>query len=264
MDNLERIKEGMERALTSYEVAKLIYVEPLAKMMLDDPEKGIRSIFESYNKGLDSAYTDENGVNARAFIESLAGGPAETVPWAVYNSVGAAYPYLERKHKDMALGEILNILDGINSQYVQITHTPGIREPLLLADVCLTRWLYWPGLGEGMRIVRDNKNFIEFSENMLCETGEFDPIKIKNEFTVAYTILHPKFCKWGEQYAEFAQDKTPEFLDRVLKAIAAISFSRGDDCKYADEDISPLPKVLHEKIYQFRDEKDWADYTKFK
>lgn len=189
----------------------------------------------------------------------------ETIPWRVYNSVGAVYPYLDREQKNRALKQVLNILDGLRSSYVNgaegIGHTTGIREPLLLTDIVLVRGHYLPGIGESRNIVRQFPNFYEFRKGVMNEQGEFYVGQVKNDFLMSFTLLNSKYCDYGEDYANFALEHTPEFLDRVLNGIAAIIYKRGPNPDGEKNDVLPLPKKLHERIKQFGQKRDWVDHT---
>ena len=136
--NIEEIVRSIDRFHLLQDIAVEEYIRPLAQALMDDPKKAIEQIFNSYNKALDSAYGKD-----KSFIFAIAGGPYETIPWALYNAVGAVYPYLERDMKDLALGKILNILDRLNYADVNglrgIGYTTGIREPLLLSDIGIVR-----------------------------------------------------------------------------------------------------------------------------
>lgn len=269
--DLEKVMEEMARSFTSHEVSSLIHVEPLAKLLLDDPDKGISQICNVYNKGLDEVYTNSKGENCRAFIESIAGGPMETIPYAVYNAVGAVYPYLNREQKNKALRQVLNILDGINTRYICESHTNGIREPLLLSDINICRWPYWPGLHEGKQIVTKFPAFVSFKENMIDSSGRFISGKVLSDFIVAFEILRSKNCNYGDEYAALAQEKTPEFLERVLKGIAAVIYGplKGVDLAKFDlparenDGFGNMSYDIRERIQKYRQEADWVDKTLF-
>lgn len=80
MDNsFERVKTGIYRAFDSHETAALIHVEPLAKLLMDNPDKGIELICSTYNKGLDCAYTNDDGINWRALLKLV-----QEVRWKQY------------------------------------------------------------------------------------------------------------------------------------------------------------------------------------
>ncbi len=140
-------KKLVQKMFDSHDVSALMHVSILAQQLKDNPKTGISLIYQTFEDALNQAYT-QDGVNHRAFVESQAGGPMETIPWAVYNSVGDVYPYFERDQRFSALRQVLRCLDKYNTKYVQDTHTPGIREPLLLTDICIVRPVYWPDYKE--------------------------------------------------------------------------------------------------------------------
>ena len=140
MNDQEDIMKSITSAFDAHDISAFLHVSPLAEELMRSPDKAIPEIKATYEAALDQAYTGKDGVNVRALVQSMAGGPFETIPWAVYNSVGAAYPYLTRPQKNLALRQMLNILDTRNT--MEITgdggrpgHTTGIREPLLLSDI---------------------------------------------------------------------------------------------------------------------------------
>ena len=79
----------------------------------------------------------------------------------LYNAVGSIYPLLDRKQKDEVIKAHLNHFDRLNYLYVNINHTPNIREPLLLTDITLARPLYWPGLKDEEQICGGKESFAE-------------------------------------------------------------------------------------------------------
>lgn len=148
--NSEKIEKAIERGYDVHTINALIHIAPLCEFLKRDPDKAIEMIASTYNRALDDAYTDRKGENNRDFVEGVAGGPCETIPWQTYNAVGAVYPYLTRTQKDRALKQLISIWDEMNWGYVNgergTGHTTGIREPLLLSDVEIVRPIYWPGL----------------------------------------------------------------------------------------------------------------------
>jgi hypothetical protein len=253
----------LHKCLDSYEAAAIVNVEPLSQMLKDNPDKAIDMIFNVYNKALNDAYTDDEGKNIRGFVEAIAGGPHEAVPSAVYNVVGEVYPYLERPQKDRALRKVLDCMDGINSAYVQISHTPYIREPLLLSDIQIVRWIYWPGLHDEKHLWKDKNDFFEIKDKLIDENGMFRRNIVRSDFLVAYALLRKRTGNFGEEYARASN---PEFLERVMKGIVAMRFAHAEN----EEDVIEgkrrleelLPVSLHSRIEPLRLERDWVDYTK--
>lgn len=231
------------------------------------PCKGVLEIRKTYDRALDEAYTDERGVNMRSFIEATAGGPYERIPWTLYNTIGAVYPTWTREQRDLALSQILGILDGRN--YAEVNgaygtgHTTGIREPLLLADIKVARGIYWPGLEEQMSLLNKFLTFEEFSEEILDLNG-FDRSKVTSDFLLAYTLLRKP--EWNDAYARFAKTFTPRFLERTITGIAAMNFFRGDPA--IDEERLKrmhelLPASIIPDLERAREKRDWVDYRKF-
>jgi len=257
--DIDRIIEGLNKYTDSYEAAAFVHVGPFAEMLKDNPDKAIDMIFAVYNRALNDAYTDDEGKNARAFIESIAGGPHEAVPSAVYNAVGEVYPYLERPQRDKALRQVLNILDKINYVYVQNSHTPFIREPLLLADISVCRWLYWPGIEDGIGLIKKYSSFDELKEETIDERGLFIRDKVRSDFVLATALMHGKYSQWGDDYIDVAN---PTFLDRVFKGIVAVDFARIPQEKLESrlkEFHEVWPERFKQKLDSIRQEKDWVD-----
>ncbi len=267
---IEELVDGVRRCFVSHEASSLVHVEPLARMLMDDPDKAIDMIAGVYNKALDDAYTGEDGVNNRAFIEAIAGGPMETIPANVYNAVGVVYPHLDRARKDKALRRVLDIMDGINYGYVQESHTPFIREPLLLADIYVVRRLYWPGLDEGKALLKqfgntDIEDFLRLKEEIIDEDGLFRGDRVRSDFVVAYSLLRKDYCAFGEFYVGSAN---PFFLERTLQAITGMRFARAE----SEEEIlcrrerlrELLPASVQDRIDYHLEQADWVDVSKFR
>lgn len=266
---IKQLIDGLEKAFISHEAASIVHVEPLARMLMDDPDKAIDLIVGIYNKALDDAYTKEDGENVRAFVEATCGGPYEAIPADVYNAVGTVYPFLDRERKDKALGKVLNIMDMINYFYVQISHTPFIREPLLLGDIYVARRLYWPGLDEGDSILKQFGNsgsdsFANLKNAIMDDDGNFRKDKVRSDFVVAYSLLRSDRCEFGELYANSAN---PAFLERTLQAITGMRFARAESQKEQTEGRERLkellPETVQDKIDYHLHQADWVDYRKF-
>ncbi|OGJ18540.1 hypothetical protein A3K73_05005 [Candidatus Pacearchaeota archaeon RBG_13_36_9] len=267
--DIERIQKEVQRAFDTHEAAAFAYVSSLADTLMDAPDKGIDLIVKTYNQALNDAYTNERGVNNRAFVQAMAGGPHEAVPWAVYNAVGTVYPYLDRKQKNRALGEILRILDTRNYAEVNggngVGHTTGIREPLLLSDIVIARWLYWPGLHDEEHLWKDKACFCDFQAETMDKEGMFYPTRVNSDFLVAYALLRKDFTPFGEEYAQAAN---PAFLERALKGIVAMRFAgakgQSDVIKGTERLKELLPEIVHDRIEPLRQEGDWVDYKEFR
>jgi hypothetical protein len=198
--------------------------------------------------------------------------------------------------KNCALEKILNIMDGINNRYIQISHTPYIREPLLLTDICISRPMYWPGMEgeEGEHLIKKyTPLFCDFKTELINEEGFFNKNEIKSDFIVAYTLLRKDFCNWGEEYVEIANER---FLNRVLQGITAMRFAdyfklkslsqeeidginhESQDMEFYSKNKTKLNQILDKKIVEGRnrlrellpqslqdkieekiEQKDWAD-----
>lgn len=267
---IKKLKAAIEGAFSVHDAAAAIHIEPFAQLILDNPDEAIEMIGKIYNKALDDAYTDEKDGNCRAFIEAIAGGPCETIPWAMYNAIGAVYPFLERPQKNKALGKILNILDSRNYGEVNgargMGHTPGIREPTLLSDITIARPFYWPGLHDEEYLWKDKIIFSDLQKEIIDDDGIFRKNKVNSDFLVAYALLRSDFSSFGEDYVKVANS---DFLDRTLQGIVALRFAK------RRKDIDPsvengtrrlkqlLPSSLHNRIEPIRQKADWADYSLF-
>ena len=268
---LKELVDGIERCFVSHEAASVVHVEPLARMLMDDPDKAIDMITSAYNKALDDAYTDTDGKNVRAFVEAIAGGPMEAIPADVYNAVGAVYPFLDRERKDKALGKILNILDGINYCYVQISHTPFIREPLLFGDICAVRMLYYPGLDEGKTLLEQFGNsgvdsFLELQKEIIDENGLFIRNKVRSDFLVAYSLLRTNLSDFGEMYAGTANHL---FLDRTIKGLVGMYFGQKgaedqDQGEIRVEFRQILTPSVQDRVDYHLEQRDWVNHRQFR
>jgi len=257
----DRLTLELGSHFTRHEIVAREYAQKLADLLKADPEKGINEIVRAYNDALNDVYTDDEGQRQRGYVEAIAGGPFEAVPWAIYNAVGSAYSSFTRKQKDLALKEILEILDRRNYLEVQTTHTPGIREPLLLADIKLIRPLYWPGMDEGKKIIEEfNGDFAEIQATMMDCDGLFFPESVNSDYIVAYSFLRSDFCDFGEAYVGVAN---MEFLDRVVRAVCWQRFGRTNDeveiRKGTERLMELLPVSLHERIEPLRLERGWFE-----
>lgn len=260
----EDLGKGIQKCFDSHDAAAIMHIPILAQTLKDNPKEGISLIYPTYETGLNQAYT-RNGHNNRAFIQGLAGGPMETVPWAVYNAVGDVYPLLERKDRFGALRQVLRCLDQNNTQHVQDTHTRGIREPLLLTDIAVVRPVYWPGLEEGQFKIKQYESFEELKENLIDENGMFKRDKVESDFIMGWTLLCSAWSRWSEDYAKVAN---PKFLERTVKGLVNYCFAKRTDPKSIRQEIADfkthLPEQFHSRIAPLVKEKDWPDYKEFK
>jgi len=266
--------EGMRKELVRHEIALVEFVDPLSRALQEgNPEKVLEQFGSVYNKALDAAYTNKEGVNQRALTQTLAGGPFEYIPWAMYNALGAVYPYLNREQKDIALRQILNILDRRNFAEVNgergAGHTTGIREPLLLADITVCRGrFYWPGLGEGEYLIKQYDNFFDFQNDLMDEQGNFVHLPVardmgnegvNSDFIVGNTLLVPESSSWGEEYMKRAN---PQFLERLVRGITWIYGARNKTAlKDMKEDYHP---GIHHMFEPMLEQGGWADKTQFR
>ncbi len=257
--DISKILFELELSCFRHEIAATEHVDSFASLIKDNPIRAIRQIKEVYDKSLNQAYTDpKTGKNARFFVEAMAGGPLEIIPRKIYNAIGAAYPLFDRATKDAALHGILSILDYRNYQEVQMSHTNGIREPLLLSDIVVVRGLYWPGLESEAAVIKRYTYFHELWAE-ISDGSHFNPRQVESDFLFAYALLRSGICSWGEEFVEVAE---PRFLDRAIKSIVAIWFHKGKHTKKEIREI--MPESTHQKIDQFIKERDWADWEKFK
>jgi hypothetical protein len=265
----QHILQGLQRCFDAHDIAALMHVTPFTQQLLENPELAIPAIRRTYDQALDEAYRDEKGDSQRDFVEAIAGGPYGHIPWMVYNAVGAVYPALPREQRDLALRQILDILDGRN--YLEVNgatgagHTTGIREPLLLGDITIARQRrYWPGLEEQMQLINAHPTFERFSEVMMDANG-FIKSCVASDFLLAYALLRKP--GWNEEYAAFAETFTPRFLERTMSGIAAINFGMGHpetEEGRAGRLHTLLPPRVHPLLEQAKERKDWVDYHLFR
>jgi hypothetical protein len=276
---------GLKTDATNEQILGNIYADKLVELLRKNPAEGIRKIRPFYGEALDKSY--EGKEISRGYAEALTGGPFEAIPWAVYNAVGLVYPELNREMKDLALIELLKIFDRYRYDIVQLSHTAGIREPLLLSDISIAEPFYWPGLDEGKEILKEYHDFPILKTALIDDNGLFfhsgvnwdfkeivdegrDTLKIarhravNSDFVVAYSLLRSDFCDYGEDYIGIANSA---FLDRTLRGIVAMRFSEAeteDDIKKGKERLHQLlPKSLHERIEPMRLEDGWTSRKKF-
>lgn len=258
--DIDGLVSSIGKAFLDQEVAVLEHIEPFRQALQDrNPDDLLSKVKEMYDKTLESAYGDK-----LSLVNALCGGPIATVPAAVYNSVGLIYPFLDRQQRDKGLRGILDILDGINSAYIQISHTPYIHEPLLLTDITACRPVYWPGMDEGKTKLKGYLTFEDFQRDYMKE-GLLDPKKVSSSFIVGYSLLRADFCPFGE---EFVKASNPNFLNRVLKGIVSLRFHPGrGGIPRSEEEIRKghkrlrelLPESVHDKLEPLRLEADWVD-----
>jgi hypothetical protein len=188
-DDIDRVVKGLERHIGKHEIAALTDVGSLADLLKKNFSEGIMHVREIYDKALDYAYTDEKGVNHRGYVQAMCGGPYEAVPVAICNAIGELYPNLTREQKDQGLRAALDLMDGQNYVVVQDVYTVNVREPLLLADIYVARYLYWPGMDEGKSLISKFPGFFEFQNEMIGEDGLFRQDRVRSDFIVAYSLL---------------------------------------------------------------------------
>ncbi|MFA5953684.1 MAG: hypothetical protein WC812_03760 [Candidatus Pacearchaeota archaeon] len=240
-NNQENLFENIKNTFSNYYFIADDYSEKFSQLLWENPEKALDELFNIYDEALNKSYTDsKTGENHRFFVEATCGGPHEAIPSALYNSIGLIYPILDRETKNYALKKILGILDGIKSDYVQISHTSYIHEPLLLSDITIARPIYWPGLDEGKFLINKSKIFPDFKVEFIDENGFFKKDKVNSDFLVGYSLLRSDFCNWGEDYVNIVNQN---FLNRVLKGIVSMRFSHFFSLKnLSEEEIEGINK----------------------
>jgi hypothetical protein len=209
---------------------------------------------------------NEGVANAREIIEAVRTKTYERDPHLLddfcpdtelYNALGAIYPQLSREDRKLALCAYLAQMDSVNTRYVNTSHTPFIREPLVLANISIERGIYWPGLNDQKRLW-ENKSFDEFREDTMDSNGLFKTEVVQSDFLVAYAILRGDCTNFGEEFRRAAH---PQFLDRVYKGIAAIVFAHADNRSKLIERRRKmkglLPTESFNAVDRHRIKKDW-------
>ncbi len=258
------LTRSLDNCFDAHEIAALESGVSLEQLLREDPRKAIEMVPSILDRGLNTAYTQEDGTNVRSFVQATCGGPCETVPQAVYNAVGDAYPMLSRELKDRAVCTISRILDRQNYLTSQL-QIEGLREPLLIADLVLaSNHLYWPGLNEGCSLLKKYDDFFEIWKEIAGENGLFDRAKVNSDFLVAYALLRSDICRFGRDYIRVAN---PNFLNRVVKGIVALRFApaKGEgEIKIGTTRLQELlPEELHSQIESLRQERDWTKVRSF-
>lgn len=198
-------------------------------------------------------------VNTMKFDDDPEPESDKMYPRTLRERFGEMYPHLNREQRDIVLKVVLDTMDGDNYLVVQNDHTPHIKEPMLLADICISRPLYWPGLDDGKRLLEEHKKFSDV-QKLLTKKGMFRKGKVKSDFVVAYSLLRSDF---GEEYIQVVN---PRFLYRVMKGIVARRFAvptYGDDQEEIEHGINRLkevlPESLHPHIEPMRKEAEWTN-----
>jgi hypothetical protein len=259
--DIEGMVGGIQRIFHAQEIAVIEHVDPFRDALQDGRvDELLERVKEVYDGAVNSAYGDSLSI-----VNAMCGGPVETIPSAVYNAVGLAYPFLTRQQRDKGLRGVLNVLDGINSRYIQISHTPFIHEPLLITDITQCRPQYWPGLDEGHLVLKDHLSFDSFASAHMDKNGLLDPRTVNSSFIVAYSLLRSDFCSFGE---DFLRAVNKSFLERVLKGIVTLRFGPYRGGKPLEEEKVEsghkrlrelLPASLHDRLEPLRLEADWVD-----
>jgi len=166
-----------------------------------------------------------------------------------YNAIGAIYPLLNVEDRKKVTGKFINRFDGINYNYVQNNHTSYIREPLLLADILLGRWIYFPGLFDEEKLWEGKESFSELEKEIIDENGLFKVDKVNSDFLVAYALMRTDITPFGEDYIKAAN---PKFLDRVIEGVANLGFNNLTQKEEIETKRKTfygiLPKSIHEKF----------------
>lgn len=263
-DQEVNFKGLLQKAFDSHDGAAFMHIPILEQQLKDDPNNAINLIHQTFEAALNQAYTND-GENQRAFVESLARGPMETIPWAVYNAVGGVYLYLEKNQRFAALRQVLRCLDKYNTKIVQDTHTCGIRDPILLTDIAIVRPPYWPGLDEGWAKIKNFSSFNELEKEMIDDEGMFKKTKVRSDFIMAWTLLCSQWSPWGEDYVKIAN---PKFLERILKGLVNYCFSNRSTAESINSELqnfkANLPQSTYHRIEPLTKEKDWPNFEDFK
>lgn len=272
--NVDDIVTDIGNIMAQHELAAEEYMEDLERRLRENPDDAVSTIAETYKMALKDA---EGPVSGGSVYTS---SPFEAVPRAMCNTVGAAYPYLDRDQKDEALGQILSVFDGMN--YADVNgargagYTNGVRDPVLLADIAIARPLYWPGLDEGQHVVDQYEDFESLQSDIMTDRGTMNPEAVSSDFLVSYALLRSDLHDWGE---DFAQAADSEFLDRTIRGIVATRFGlfayedinerkerplRDDEIEAGRSRLQELlPESLHDQIDPLREEEFWVDASKF-
>jgi len=252
-ERMKRVFQGMQNSFMKHYFISEDVTEKFSQLLWENPKNALNNLFDFYDKTLDKAYIDSEGNNNRSFIEAECGGPHGAIPSAFYNSIGGIYPFLNRELKNYALGKIFGILDLIDFQSVQRSHTYYIKEPLLLSDISIASPLYWPGMDEGEYLIKKYNNlFCDFKSELINEEGFFKKDKVKSDFIVGYSLLRNDFCNWGEEYAEIS-DKN--FLERVIQGIVGMRFAKYFKLKnLSEQEIEKINKEARDPDFYSRNQ----------
>jgi hypothetical protein len=170
-------------------------------------------------------------------IEAMAGGPNHDWVAPMFNVLGAVYPFLPPDAREKGLRKCIDYLDGLNYFYSQ-NHVELIDEPLLVADIKINRYLYWPGYKHATALLEKYRGWDEFKEHM----GE-----VRSEFFRTYPILKPKYASLNVRTG-FAKE-FPDLLERLLGAAAALTWDKAESI--AKQDGKPYDSLLTEYMNDF-------------
>ncbi len=273
MTNEIKITHPYERAFSPL-VNNSSILKDFGLLLQRDVNAGIFNIKDTYYALVDTQKEPDLPMGA-------AGGPmTEGDIRTFYNLIGSVYPFLVRDQKDNVLNQLFRIWELMNMHEVTgLTgvsgHTPGIREPLLLADIYIAKPIYWPGLDEGKDLIRKHGEFVvgdryqTLRDQVLDSNGLFLQDKVVSDFLVGYTLLRKDMHKSTDRYVD---DVNPLFLDRLMRGIVGMRFGVEDAISSKVSAIEKgtrkleelLPEILHKRITPLREAGGWADYKKFR
>ncbi len=89
----------------------------------------------------------------RALGEGLGGGPNPDWIMPLINAVGDFYTEMELEDRKELLVRCLHYFDRLNVSYVQ-QHMKVMRSALLIGDIYINRWVYFPGFMEEIELLK--------------------------------------------------------------------------------------------------------------
>src|SRR3989344_970605 len=198
------------------------------QLMLEDPLKAIKEL---------SLYIDKARDINPSGIEAMAGGPNFSWTAPLLDILGVAYPILDKNARRECLTQCLYFLSDLNSFNAQ-NNVERINEPWLVADIVISRGLYWWGYEEYPESLSKHPTWADFYQHI--ESA-------KSAFWLALAITRPKYSSLEIRTKFYKQ--FPSLIDRTSDAIAAIIFNSAENAN--KESGTPMESSIKERLSKY-------------
>jgi len=236
------LSQMIDTSSRAYDVANSYY-----QLMQKSPSIAIDKLDEFMEKVRD--------INPeRCFVEAVAGGPNHDWTAPMLDIVGIMYPTLDRELRTKSLIKCMSFLDGLRYDYSQ-NHVELINEPWLVADIVISRDLYWCGYQDYIALLNKHKDWDGLRK---------DSTRIKSDFWLTYALVKPEYSSLDIRYNYY---KTyPELVDRTLDGIAGILATRSElflekkgtpILESYEKYLSKIDTILHDRILSKIEENKW-------